>query len=172
MTLQISPFVSNILIFDWFHAGTQYTPVWSSSPVADLISGYQHSYFFVREGYVLTNFNKSSVNMVTHITVFFLSFSLGVIHELVFKSRGTPYEMILFSGSPDADITYGYECSYFCKRKISIHKFQQITCRDDYTFNLLFFPSVVINELILKSKETTNVRAINLKGKKKGCKIG
>jgi hypothetical protein len=126
------------LIFDWFHAGTQqYTPVLSGSPVADLISGYHHSYFFVREGYVFTNFNKSSVKTVTHITVFF-SFSLAVIHELVFKSRGTTYEMILLSGSPDADIPYGYKYSHFCKRKISIHKFQQITCGDDYTFNLFF----------------------------------
>jgi hypothetical protein len=78
------------------------------------------------------------------------------MHELVFKSGGTTYEMILLSGSPDADITYGYKYSRFCKRNISIHKFQQITCRDDYTFNL-FFPLLVINELILKSRETTNV---------------
>jgi hypothetical protein len=44
----------------------------------------------------------------------------------------------------------------FVRERLSIHKFQQITCRDDYTFNL-FFPLVVINELILKSRETTNV---------------
>ncbi len=110
----------------------------SGSPVADFNLWISAYLYFVREGYVFTNF-KQIICEDGYTYNRFFPFSLGVIHELVFKSRGTTYEMILFSGSPDADITYGYKCSYFCKRKISIHKFQQITCLDDYTLNLFFF---------------------------------